>query len=120
MEKTSSGLQENVASLLCYLFTWLSGLIFLLIEKENRTVRFHAIQSLCLCVVAVVLFIVVAILTAILGAIATALALIGTLLWAVVGIGIFVIWILLMVRAYQGNLWKLPIVGEMAAKWAGI
>jgi uncharacterized membrane protein len=43
MAKTSTGLEENVAGLLCYLFGWVSGLVFLLLETENRFVRFHAI-----------------------------------------------------------------------------
>lgn|SRR5699024_1358722 len=44
--KTAIGLEENIAGLLCYLFTFVSGIIFLLIEKENKFVRFHAMQSL--------------------------------------------------------------------------
>ena len=45
MSKTSTGLDNNVAAGLCYVFGWLSGLIFLLIEKEDQDVRFHAMQS---------------------------------------------------------------------------
>jgi len=118
VEKTSSGLQENVASLLCYLFLWLSGLIFLLIEPNNKTVRFHAIQSICFIVVVVVVSIAIAILSAILSAIS--LWFIGGFLGFVFGTLAFIVWILLMVRAYQEKLWKLPVIGEMAAKWAGI
>lgn len=117
MEKTSSGLQENVASFLCYLFTWLSGVIFLLIEKDNKTVRFNAIQSICFTVAAGVLSIAVLILAFILALLVSILA---TLLWAVFALFIFVVWVLLMVRAYQGQTWKLPVIGNMAAKWAGI
>ena len=46
MDKTSTGLSENVAGLLCYLLWWISGIIFILIEPKNRFVRFHAMQSL--------------------------------------------------------------------------
>ena len=46
MEKTSTGLDENVAGLLCYVLGWISGIVFLLIEPENKFVRFHAIQSI--------------------------------------------------------------------------
>lgn len=120
MEKTSSGLQENVASLLCYLFLWLSGLIFLLIEPNNKTVRFHAIQSICFTVIVGVVSIAIAILSAILTAIVGALWFIGGFLGFVFGTLAFIVWILLMVRAYQEKLWKLPVIGEMAAKWAGI
>ena len=44
--KTSTGMNQNVAGLLCYLAGWITGLIFFLIEKENRFVRFHAMQSI--------------------------------------------------------------------------
>ena len=44
MEKTSIGLTENVAGLLCYALGWISGIVFFLIEPENKFVRFHAIQ----------------------------------------------------------------------------
>ena len=46
MEKTSTGLAENVAGLLCYVLGWVSGLVFILIEQENKVVRFHAMQSI--------------------------------------------------------------------------
>ncbi|MCL2706559.1 MAG: DUF4870 domain-containing protein [Dehalococcoidia bacterium] len=119
MEKTSSGLQENVAGLLCYLF-WVISIVFLLIEKDNKTVRFHALQSICLGVAAVAVWIAILILTAILGLISSALGFIATIMMLVFGLGMFVIVILLLVRTYQGQLWKLPVIGDMAAKWAGI
>src|SRR5260370_36014888 len=56
--KSSTGLDENVAALLSYIFGWLSGLIFLLLEKESRLVRFHAMQSILLNVLSVVIGIV--------------------------------------------------------------
>ena len=46
MVKTSTGLEDNIAGLLCYVAGWVSGLIFLLIETENKFVRFHAVQSI--------------------------------------------------------------------------
>ena len=46
MEKTSTGLSENVAGLLCYVLGWISGIVFILIEQENKFVRFHAMQSI--------------------------------------------------------------------------
>ncbi|MCL1885964.1 MAG: hypothetical protein FWF98_04325 [Dehalococcoidia bacterium] len=120
MEKTSSGLQENIAGLLCYFFGFIAGVIFLVIEKDNKTVRFHALQSILLEVAACVLWIAILILTLILGAISGALAFIGIILYATLGIGFFIVWILLLIRTYQGTLWKLPVIGNMAAKWAGI
>ena len=46
MEKTSTGLTENVAGLLCYILGWITGIIFLILEPDNKFVRFHAIQSI--------------------------------------------------------------------------
>ena len=46
MAKTSTGLEENIAGLLCYVLGWISGLIFLLVETENKFVRYHAVQSI--------------------------------------------------------------------------
>ena len=44
--KTSTGMQPNVAGLLCYLVGFVTGIVFLIIEKENKFVRFHAMQSI--------------------------------------------------------------------------
>ena len=46
MEKTSTGLDENVAGLLCYILGWITGIVFLVIEPDNKFVRFHALQSI--------------------------------------------------------------------------
>ena len=101
--KTSVGLQANVAGLLCYLVGWVTGLIFFLIEKENKFVRFHALQSL---------------ITFGFFAIVVMIPVIGLMLLPIVGILGFILWILLMVKAFQGELFKLPIVGDIAEKKA--
>jgi len=92
MEKTSIGLAENIAGLLCYVLGWISGLVFLLLEQENKFVRFHAIQS-------IIVFAIIMILGLILGSI----PFVGTVLaWIVSMVGV-VFWIVLMIKAYQGN-----------------
>ena len=124
--KSGTGLDENIASLLAYAFGWVSGLILFLMEKDNRTVRFHAMQSILLnvavVVVAIVLGIVISILIFILGQISGVLAGIATILWflgwLLFGVVIFAIWVLCMVRAYQGKVFKLPFIGDMAEKIA--
>ncbi len=103
--KTSTGMQANVAALLCYLVGWITGLIFYLIEKENKFVRFHAFQSLATFGGLMVLTIVL-----------TFIPVVGWMLIPVVYILELVLWILLMVKAYQGEKFKLPITGEMAEK----
>jgi uncharacterized membrane protein len=105
MSKT--GLEENIASLLCYALFWVTGLVFYLIETENETVRFHAMQSM------------------IVFGFFSALSLIFRwVFWhqyvfdSVIGVIVVILWIILMVRAYQGGRFKLPVAGDLAEKWA--
>jgi uncharacterized membrane protein len=99
MDKSSTGLEQNVAGLLCYLGGWITGLVFFLIEKDNKFVKFHAMQ-------AIVTF----------GAL-TILSFIPVVNWFV-WILALVLWIVLMVKAYQNQKFKLPGVGDLAEKWA--
>ena len=109
-EKSSSGLDQNVAGLLCYLFGFVSGLIFLLIEKENKFVRFHAIQSIGFNILVIVVWIINIILAFI--------PVLGWILIILLWIGMFILWILLMFKAYKGEKFKLPIIGNFAEKQA--
>jgi uncharacterized membrane protein len=108
MAKTSMNLDENVASLLCYVLGWITGLIFFLVEKENKMVRFHAMQS-------IVVFGSITVVSIIVGWIPFVGYIIGVLL----SILALVLWILLMIKAYQGEKYKLPIAGDIAEKQAG-
>lgn len=101
--KTSTGINANVAGLLCYLLGFVSGIIFLIIEQENRFVRFHALQS----VLAFGFLFVFKI-------IASFIPFLGWLLIPLIGIVAFILWIVLMVKAYKGEYFKVPIVGNMA------
>lgn len=111
-----SGLAPNVAALLCYLCSVITGVIFLVIEKENKEVRFHAWQAICLGVSAFVIQISLSILTAILGSIAGFLGMIMGIIYPLVGLAIFIFWIICMIKAYQGEHYKLPILGDIAEK----
>jgi uncharacterized membrane protein len=104
-EKTSTGMKPNVAGLLCYLAGWITGLIFLLIEKESKFVRFHAIQSIAAYVVLFVIYLIL-----------WFIPVIGWIINIFLAIGMFVLWILLMYKAYHGEKFKLPIVGNFAEK----
>jgi len=108
MEKTSTGLQENVAGLLCYVLGWVSGLVFILLEAENKFVRFHAIQS-------IIVFGILSIIGIVFGWIPW----FGWVISSLVGLLGFVLWIVLMVKAYQGVMYKLPVAGDLAEKWLG-
>jgi uncharacterized membrane protein len=111
----SSGLQENVAGLLCYLLGWLTGLIFLLIDKRPF-VRFHAAQSI---VVFGALFIIRLILSfGIMGS-----GLYGFGLWSMISLCVSLItlvaWIVLMVMAYQGKMFEVPVAAGIAKSITG-
>jgi uncharacterized membrane protein len=124
--KSSTGLDENVASLLAYLFNWVSGLIFFLIEKNSRMVRFHAMQSILLfgaiIVIGTVFWIVFFILGLIVGQIsgllATLFGLLSVLFSLVFVVLILGAWIFCMVKAYQGQYFKLPVIGNFAEKFS--
>ena len=108
MAKTSTGLEENIAGLLCYVLGWITGLVFFLIEKENKTVRFHAMQSIVVFGAITVVSIIV-----------SWIPFIGYILGILLSILALILWILLMVKAYQGEKYKVPVAGNIAEKQAG-
>lgn len=108
MDKTSIGLAENVAGLLCYVLSWVSGFVFILIEQENKFVRFHAMQSL-------IAFGAITFIGVVLGW----MPVIGAFFSWVIGVLSFILWIVLMVKAYQGTRYKLPWAGDLAERWLG-
>jgi uncharacterized membrane protein len=119
----SSGISNNVAGLLCYLFGWVSGLIFLLIEpyKNDKFVRFHAFQSIFLNVTIIAVWIGSLIFSMILGLVTKGLGFVimGPLM-LIIWLGVLVAVVLCMVKAYQNQTFKLPIIGALAAKQAGL
>ena len=108
MEKTSTGLEANVAGLLCYVLGWISGLVFILIEKENKFVRFHAMQS-------IIVFGVLSVASIVLGWI----PLLNVVIVPLISVLGLVLWIILMIKAYQGEKYKLPWAGNLAEKQVG-
>ena len=105
IKTTSTGMDQNVAGLLCYLAGWITGLIFFLIEKENKFVRFHAMQSIITFGGLTMLFMVLGF-----------IPILGWALFPILGLVQLVLWVLLMVKAYQGEKFKLPVIGDMAEK----
>lgn len=106
-EMTSMGMRARTAGLLCYLFSWVGGLVFFLLERENRFVRFHAAQSL--------LFFGA---MSVLGAFCSFFPFAFFGLGGIVGLVSFIGWIVLMVAAYRGRYYKLPLLGEYAEQLA--
>ena len=107
--ESSTSLEPNVAGLLCYVGFWISGIILLVIEQKNRFVRFHALQS-----------IIVFGALAIAGAILHQLPFVGSFFSSVIWIVAFVLWIVLMVKAYQGELYKVAGAGDLAERIAHV
>lgn len=124
--KSSTGLDENVAALLSYVMTWVTGLIFFLMEKESRLVRFHAMQAILLGAAAIVigvgLWVVWVVLLIIVAQIADVLTMLLNLVFFLLMIafylGLLIAWILCMVKAYQKQYFKLPVFGNFAEKFS--
>lgn len=116
--KTSLGLDSNLGAMLCYIANILCclgvilSIVFLITEKENRFVKFHALQSLFLGGVCVVLLIVVEILGVILGMVH--LGILATGLWFILVLIFLVLWLLAGIKAYSGQWYKLPGIGDLA------
>src|SRR5829696_10489827 len=102
-----SGMAENVASGLSYVLTWLTGLIFYLVDKRPE-VRFHAIQSIVYGVLWTLVAVVRPYMPGPIG------ALFGIVLFA-----FFIGWIVLMIQGFQGKHFKLPVIGDFAEQQAG-
>ena len=125
---SSMSIQPNLAALLSYLLVPITSIIFLVMEKENRLVRFHAMQSLlygaALVIVSIALSIVLSVITSIIGQVSTVLAAVAALVSLFVWLGLLVamlgtaIWC--MVKAYQGVMYKLPVVGNMAQRMTAV
>ena len=128
-QKSGVGLEPNIAAALSYI--WIVGLIFFIMEKENRFIRFHALQSILYGVVWIVAVFVLAIVNIIIGVIfgvvasaaGDAGAFVGMIVW-LISMFIWLVFplvylgtlILAAVKAYQGKTFKLPIIGNMAER----
>ena len=101
-------LEENVEGLLCYLLGWISGIVFLLIENKSKFVRFHAWQSTFAFLLLTAAHFVVG-----------WMPFIGGVLSFGLGIITLVLWIFMMYKAYNREMYKLPIAGDFAEKQSG-
>ena len=106
MKKTMLGVEENVANLLCYVLGWVSGLVVILIEKKNQTVRFHAVQSM-------ILFGGLTVFSVVFSMLFYRMYFVVSL----INLGAGVLWIVLMIKAYQKEEFVLPIISDLAKQW---
>ncbi len=106
---SAGGLTDNVAGMLAYV-TIIPAIVFLVVEpyNRNRFVRFHAFQSIFLYVAWIILHFALRII----------LPWVLWPLWSLIDLGLFALWIVLLIKAYNGQMWKLPVVGDMAEKQA--
>lgn len=102
--KSSTGLKPNVAALLSYIAGFVSGIVFLVIEKENKFVRFHALQS-------TITFGAIFVLQWVFSYVFFVGALVP-----IISLGSLVLWIILMIKSYQGEMFKLPVIGDIVEK----
>jgi uncharacterized membrane protein len=111
----ASGLTDNVAGMLAYV-TVIPAIIFLVMEPYNKSrfIRFHSFQSIFFCVALIALNIALSIFTFI-----PFIGLILVPLHLLIGLGAFALWIILLLKANQGQMFKLPVIGDMAEKQAG-
>ncbi len=123
--KTALGLDANVGALICYLGNLICALgliysiIVLVTDKTNKLTRFHAFQSILLTAVG---FCIAFVFGAIFGVAAAAnsgiLSSLGGLLYMIVALAVFVGMVYAAIKAYQGEIFKLPIIGDLADKWS--
>lgn len=107
-KKYTFGLDKKMACTLSYAFGWISGLVFLLSEKQDKEIRFHAFQS-------IIFFGALNVLQIIFGRI----PLVGWSIMPILGLVAFIGWLVLIIKTYQGEQYKLPFIGEIAQKQAG-
>lgn len=121
VKQGGTGLAPNIASMLCYVCSPVSSIIFLLLEKENKDVRFHAWQGTLFGAAIIVLHVALNILGYLFGHVAGFLEgiFIGFLI-PVLWIAFFVLWVVCLFKAYQGERWKIPVLGDIAAQKAGV
>ena len=112
---TGAGLTDNVAGMLAY-FTFIPAVVFLVLEPYNKSrfIRFHAFQCLFLCGALIALAIALAIVAMI-----PVIGLITIPIHFVIWLASIALWIVLVLKAYQGQMFKLPVIGDLAEKQAG-
>ena len=108
-----AGLTDNVASALCYALGLVTGILFLVLApyNQNRKIRFHAFQSIFMHAAVIVVWIGMLLVSAISGGM---LLFVMPLIW----LGFFVLWLVLIIKAYQDQKLVLPIIGPLAEKQA--
>jgi uncharacterized membrane protein len=116
----AAGLEENLACALCYVLGLLTGVLFLVLApyNQNRLIRFHAFQSIFLNIAWIAIFIAISLIGIVLLPIPFLGFMLSVILHLGAGLGVFILWLMLMYKAYNRERWVLPIIGPMAEKQA--
>jgi uncharacterized membrane protein len=116
------GMTNNLAGALCYLFGFITGILFLVLAPYNqdREVRFHAFQSIFLNIAWIIVWVVITIVTLAFHIIPFLGIFVGAVLHFAVWIGFVIVWLYMMFKTYNGEKIVLPIIGPMAEKQAGV
>ena len=115
----SAGMEQNLASALCYLFGWITGVVFLVLDPYNKdkTIRFHAFQSIFFNIALIPVYIVLGIFSFVLSMI-PGIRYLTLLLWPLIGLAFLGMWLFLMYKAYNKEKFLLPLIGPLAEKQA--
>jgi uncharacterized membrane protein len=113
---SSTGIEPNIAAALSYMLGLITGTIFLVLERDNKYVRFHAAQSIATSVIIIVISIGISMVSSVLVFIPVLGWLAVLVLTLGLSIGTFILWVLLMIKAYQGEEWELPVAGGFARR----
>lgn len=103
--KTSMGMAPNLEAALSYLLGVITGIIFYVLEKENKFVRFHAMQSILFCGAWIVINIILAI-----------IPVVGWMMAGIVNVVGMVLWLIVLFKAFSGDQFKIPVIGDLAEK----
>ena len=113
-QSSSTGIDARLAAVLCYSLWWVTGLLFLILERRDRSVRFHAAQSL-------VLFGGLSLVLAGVGALSAVALLLSNQVYQivqatgnVVWLGAAVLWLVLVLKAWRGETWRVPLFATLA------
>jgi uncharacterized membrane protein len=115
---TSTGVDARLSALLCYLAWWVSGVVFLVIEQQHRTVRFHAAQSVVLfggLSALIVLFAVGSVAALFISPVIFQAAWVFSYL---VWFGAVLLWLVVLLKTFRGETWRVPFAGDLAARIA--
>ena len=120
-QPAAAGLEDNVAGALCYILGLITGVLFLVLEpySRNRAIRFHAFQSIFLNLALIAVYIALSIVGTAMGAVFQVFSLLLIPVWVLVWLGSIVLWIMLLVKTFNGTKMVLPVIGPLAEKQAG-